>query len=60
VKFASAQEFETYLQSDTYGRDPEKPAVCLGYKISEFSKNDYELELMFNDMWPGEYRGIPN
>jgi hypothetical protein len=45
---------------DKYGRDPLVPAVCFGYKITEFAKNDYELELMFNDLWPGEYQGIPS
>jgi hypothetical protein len=60
MKFDSTEKFEEYMLQDNYGRDPLIPAVCFGYKISEFGKHDYELELMFNDLWPGEYRGIPS
>jgi hypothetical protein len=60
MKFLSTEEFEEYLLKDNYGIDPLIPAVCFGYKISEFGKNDYELELMFNDLWPEGSRGIPS
>ena len=45
--------------SDQYGKD-DHLGVCFGFKIIENAKNDYELELMFNDLWPVRYRGLPS
>lgn len=59
-RFNSSEELEAYLKHPEYGRNADIPAVCFGYSVIENKSNDYEVELMFNDLWPPEYRGIPS
>lgn len=59
-RFNSSEELEAYLLLPEYGRSADIPAVCFGYSVIENASNDYEVELMFNDLWPPEYRGIPS
>lgn len=52
---------DDYIASDKVGTNPDHEGVCFGFTIYENEeKNKYELELMFNDMWPGWLRSIPN
>lgn len=52
---------DDYIASDKVGTSPDHEGVCFGFTIYENEeKNKYELELMFNDMWPSWLRSIPN
>ena len=56
--FKDIQSFKEYIGSNDYGTD-EKPGVCFGFKITKNNIADYELELMFYDLWPDWNAGIP-
>ncbi len=58
-KFDSNEEFNNYVGDLDYGLDS-KPAICFGFKITENSAIDIELELMFYDLWPTFYQAIPS
>ena len=50
TEFESDQALFDYFEHPDMGRDPERPAVCYGFKIKENDKgNKFELELFFND-----------
>jgi len=59
-EFASKDELDAYISSDKIGIDPEIEGVCFGFSVHEKSENKFELELFFNDMWPGWMQSIPN
>jgi len=50
--FASHAELDAYIEHEEYGLDDEREGICFGFNIIEHADNDYELELMFNDLWP--------
>ena len=52
MAFDSNEEFDSYVEADHYGFNDNHPAVCFGFQIHENSETDYELELMFNDLFP--------
>jgi len=59
--FESQSELDAYIGREDYGFSPDYPGICFAFAINENeSKNKYELELMYNDMWPGWMRAIPN
>jgi len=57
--FSSQDELFAYIGDNNYGLSY-KPAICFGFKIIKNSVSDYELELFFNDLWPGFYSSIPS
>ena len=55
------EELEDYIGSDKIGTSEEWEGICYGFKIHENeAKNKYELELFYNDLWPGWLNAIPN
>ena len=52
-------ELQNYIGSKNYGQT-DTPAVCFGFQITEASRNQFELDLVFNDLWPTKYRSLPN
>ena len=60
-EFESVEELEKYIGSDKIGTSEEWEGICYGFKIHENeAKNKYELELFYNDLWPGWLNAIPN
>ena len=60
-QFESKDELDAYIASDKIGRDPDFEAVCFGFSINENEdQNKYDLDLYFNDMWPGWLNAIPS
>jgi hypothetical protein len=59
VPFASQADFDAYMSATGYGFDADKPGMCFAFEIHENSESDYELELMFNDLFPRSIRSIP-
>ena len=53
------QDLNDYIEHQDYGKD-NMPGVCYGFQIKEFANNSYELDLIFNDLWPTQYRSLPN
>lgn len=49
-----------YISDVDYGVDKSRPAVCFGFSVKENSLSDYEVDLYFNDLWPRDYRAIPD
>lgn len=59
--FDSQEELDSYIADERIGLDPEFEGVCFAFAVHENEdKNKYELELFYNDMWPGWLRAIPN
>lgn len=59
-QFESKDELFTYISDKDFGTD-QKPAVCFGFTVHENSKNDIELELIFNDFYAvTEFQSIPS
>ena len=59
--FESQAELDAYIADERVGLDPEVEGVCFAFAVHENEdKNKYELELFYNDMWPGWLRAIPN
>ena len=55
------RELDEYIADPRIGVDPEFGGMCFAFSIHENeAKNKYELELHFNDLWPGYLRSIPN
>lgn len=60
-EFETMEALDDYIGDERIGVDPEFEAVCFGFKIHENeAQNKYELELIFNDLWPGWLKAIPN
>ena len=60
-EFATKDDLDEYIASDKIGTDPNFEGICFAFAIHENDKkNKYELELFFNDMWPGWLSSIPN
>ena len=61
TEFESDQALFDYFEHPDMGRDPERPAVCYGFKIKENDKgNKFELELFFNDQRHEFFNSIPD
>lgn len=58
-RFGSNEDLDKYISDENYGK-AEKPGICFGFKVMEHAKNDYELELIFNDLPPSFLMSIPN
>lgn len=58
-RFESNEDVDKYISDERYGF-AEKPGICFGFKVVEHAKNDYELELVFNDLPPSWLTSIPN
>ena len=59
--FDSQAELDAYIADERIGVSDDFDAVCFAFSVHENeAKNKYELELMYNDMWPGWLRAIPN
>ena len=60
-EFASLEELDEYIGSSKIGTSEEYEGICYGFMIHENEQqNKYELELMFNDLWPEWLSAIPN
>ena len=60
-EFNSIEELDAYIASDKVGTTPEMEGICYGFKINENEDgNKFELEMFFNDLWPGWLEAIPN
>ena len=60
-EFASIEELDAYIASDKIGTTPELEGICYGFKIHENEDgNKFELEMFYNDLWPGWLDAIPN
>ena len=60
-EFESVDALQDYIASDKIGTSEEWEGICYGFKIHENeAKNKYELELFYNDLWPGWLNAIPN
>ena len=57
--FDSKDELWSYIGNDYYGLD-RMPAICFGFRVFENAKNNFEVELFFNDLTPVNYKSIPN
>jgi hypothetical protein len=57
--FSSHEELDSYISHPNYG-DSDRPGICWGFQVREHADNDYELELMFNDLWPVRTRSLPS
>lgn len=72
TEFESTASLERYIQDPTYMETEENEGICFAFQVIERAgsagrrlesseSNDYELELMFNDIGPrSNVRGIPN
>jgi hypothetical protein len=49
---------DKYLEDPEHGKIPEKPGICFGFTVHE-KRNNFELELFFNDLFVKEYQSIP-
>ena len=59
--FDSQAELDAYIADERIGTSPEWKGVCFAFAVHENDdKNKYELELFYNDLWPGWLRAIPN
>ena len=59
--FNSQKELDDYISDERIGTSDEFEGVCFAFAVHENeSKNKYELELFYNDMWPRWLRAIPN
>ena len=53
-EFSSKDELDAYISSEQVEYDEDYEQVCFGFSVHENEqKNDYELELFFNDLRPG-------
>ena len=63
MSFSTQEELDQYIAHPDYGFDAENhPAVCFAFRLKEFDsvkRNNYELELFFNDANVLDYRSIP-
>ena len=60
-EFASKGDLDDYISDERIGTDPDFDGVCFGFSVLENDAgNKYELELFFNDAWPGWLKSIPN
>lgn len=58
--FSSQEELDEYLVHEQYGWEDDRPGICFGFQVHEHADNDYEVELMFNDLWPSRIRSLPS
>ena len=60
-EFDTKEDLEAYIADERIGSTPEWGGLCFGFMIHENdNKNKYELELFYNDLWPGWLKAIPN
>ena len=59
TEFESKIALDAYLEDPEHGKTPEKPGVCFGFTVHEKKRNNFELELFFNDLFVKEYQSIP-
>ena len=57
-RFESIEELDAHIEHPDYGWGT--PGICFGFRVFEHSDNDYEGELIFNDLPPRRYNSIPN
>lgn len=58
--FDSNAELDAYISSPDVG-DEDHEGICFAFAIHENdAQNKYELELFYNDLWPGWLNAIPN
>ena len=58
-KFDSREQLDDYIVDQSYAKEDGLTGICFGFTVKEFSDNDYELELIFNDLWPSKMKSLP-
>jgi hypothetical protein len=58
MEFDTVKELDEYMMHKKLG-EKSHPGICFAFKVHEYAKNDYELELFFNDGLVRDYRSIP-
>lgn len=59
--FDSQAELDSYIADERIGSSDEWEGICFAFAVHENdAKNKYELELFYNDAWPGWMKAIPN
>jgi hypothetical protein len=60
VPFDSMEDLDAYIQHPKYLERGGPEGICFGFTVKEFADNNYELELMFNDLMPFRYKSLPS